>query len=91
MIAQVNEGYVADMSDLLVSEEEQRLAALHHYEVLGTAPEADFDDIAVLAAQLTRCPSAAVSLVGADRQFLKARVGIDQLIAADVIPDWLSP
>src|SRR5512138_2390191 len=77
MIAQVDEGYVADMSDLLESAEEQRLAALHHYQVLGTAPEADFDDIALLAAQLTRCPSAAVSLVGADRQFLKARVGLD--------------
>jgi len=64
------------MSDLLVAEE-RRLAALRHYEVPGTAPEPDFDDIAVLAAQLTRCPSAAVSLVGADRQFLKARVGLD--------------
>jgi len=64
------------MSDVMVSEE-RRLAALHHYQVLGTAPEADFDDIAVLAAQLTRCPSAAVSLVGADRQFLKARVGLE--------------
>ena len=64
------------MSDSAVAEQ-RRLAALRRYEVLGTAPEPDFDDIAVLAAQLTRCPSAAVSLVGADRQVLKARVGLD--------------
>ncbi|WP_213006960.1 GAF domain-containing sensor histidine kinase [Paractinoplanes toevensis] len=57
--------------------ERQRLAALHDYDVLYTAPEADFDDIAVLAAQLCRTPIAAISLVDGERQWLKASVGMD--------------
>lgn len=75
-------GYIPEMSEILVAEqrnaaERQRLAALENYQILDTAPEGDFDDIAVLAAQLCRAPSAAVSLVAADRQWLKARIGID--------------
>ncbi|MBM2621327.1 GAF domain-containing sensor histidine kinase [Actinoplanes sp. LDG1-06] len=68
------------MSDTLVAEraaEERRLAALRNYRVLDTAPESDFDDIAVLAAQLCRTPIAAVSLIDADRQWHKAQVGIE--------------
>ena len=57
--------------------EQRRLAALHGYDVLDTAPESDFDDIAVLAAHLCRTPAAAVSLIAADRQWMKARVGLD--------------
>jgi signal transduction histidine kinase len=56
--------------------EQQRLAALHEYEVLYSAPEADFDDIAVLAAQLCRTPSAAISLIAGERQWIKASVGL---------------
>nr|WP_221380022.1 GAF domain-containing sensor histidine kinase [Actinoplanes polyasparticus] len=56
--------------------EQRRLAALRDYGVLDTAPESDFDDIAVLAAQLCRTPIALVSLVDADRQWFKARVGL---------------
>ena len=56
--------------------EQRRLAALRDYGVLDTAPESDFDDIAVLAAQLCRTPIALVSLVDADRQWFKARVGV---------------
>jgi K+-sensing histidine kinase KdpD len=68
------------MSDTLVAEtttEQRRLAALHGYEVLDTAPESDFDDIAVLAAQLCRTPLAAISLLAADRQWFKAKQGLD--------------
>ncbi|GAA0579310.1 GAF domain-containing sensor histidine kinase [Paractinoplanes ferrugineus] len=67
------------MSDMLVADgalEQQRLAALHNYEVLYSAPEADFDDIAVLAAQLCRTPTAAISLVTGERQWLKASIGL---------------
>ncbi|GAB2567006.1 sensor histidine kinase [Paractinoplanes abujensis] len=68
------------MSDTMVAEhaaEQRRLTALRNYEVLDTDPESDFDDIAVLAAQLCRTPIAAVSLVDEDRQWFKARVGIE--------------
>ncbi|MGK5682015.1 GAF domain-containing sensor histidine kinase [Actinoplanes sp. URMC 104] len=68
------------MSDTLPVEpaaEARRLAALRGYRVLDTAPESDFDDIAVLAAQLCRTPVAAVSLIDADRHWMKARVGLE--------------
>ncbi|MEU4237455.1 GAF domain-containing sensor histidine kinase [Actinoplanes sp. NPDC026619] len=63
------------MSDIMVAEQ-QRLAALREYEVLYSAPEADFDDIAVLAAQLCRTPTAGISLVDGERQWFKASVGM---------------
>ncbi|MEV6343044.1 GAF domain-containing sensor histidine kinase [Actinoplanes sp. NPDC051851] len=57
--------------------EAERLAALRGYEILDTPAESDFDDIAVLAAQLCDKPTAMVSLVDAERQWFKARVGTD--------------
>jgi serine/threonine-protein kinase len=57
--------------------EPERLAALLSCGVLDTAPEASFDDITRLAGQLCDAPIALVSLVAADRQWFKARVGID--------------
>ena len=57
--------------------EDARLAALHSYDILDTAPEGAFDDIVRLAAFICDVPIAAVSLVDADRQWFKARVGID--------------
>ncbi|WP_161595920.1 ATP-binding protein [Flavisphingopyxis soli] len=64
-------------SDVGGSEERARLAALDSYAVLDTAPEQAFDDIARLAARLCGTPSAFVSLVDRDRQWFKARVGVD--------------
>ncbi|MGX6601401.1 GAF domain-containing sensor histidine kinase [Micromonosporaceae bacterium Da 78-11] len=60
-----------------VLSEQQRIAAVHAYRVLDTPPESDFDDIAQLAAQLCRTPIALVSLVDTDRQWFKAKVGLD--------------
>jgi diguanylate cyclase (GGDEF)-like protein len=61
----------------LPDHEAERLAALRSYDVLDTACEAVFDEIARLAARLTGCPIALVSLVDADRQWFKARYGLD--------------
>lgn len=58
-------------------DEPERLAALQHYEVLDTPPEPAFDDLAFLAAHICATPIAMVSLVDADRQWFKARVGLD--------------
>jgi PAS domain S-box-containing protein len=52
-----------------------RLAALAARNILDTSPEEGFDDVVQLAAQLCQTPVALVSLVGADRQWFKARVG----------------
>jgi PAS domain S-box-containing protein len=57
--------------------EGQRLAALAAYGVLDTPPEPAFDDIARIAARLFDTPIALVSLVDAQRQWFKARVGLD--------------
>ncbi|QXQ06804.1 EAL domain-containing protein [Sphingosinicellaceae bacterium] len=53
-----------------------RLAAIGRYQILDTAPEADFDDIALLAATVCRTPFAAISFVADDRQWFKAEVGL---------------
>lgn len=55
----------------------ERLAALESYGILDTPAEVGFDDIVQLAAQLCEVPAALVSLVSADRQWFKARVGFD--------------
>lgn len=55
-----------------------RLAALSDYQILDTPPEQNFDDIVQLAAQLCGTPISLVSLVETDRQWFKARVGLEQ-------------
>jgi PAS domain S-box-containing protein len=57
--------------------EERRLAALRRYGVLDTPAEQAFDDLALLAQHLCGTPVAAVSLVDADRQWFKARIGLE--------------
>ncbi|MCJ2102965.1 sensor histidine kinase [Methylobacterium sp. E-046] len=52
-----------------------RLIALEAYGILDTAPEEGFDDIVQLAASVCAVPVALVSLVAADRQWFKARIG----------------
>ncbi len=56
--------------------ESRRLAALDRLQILDTVPEADFDDLVVLAAQVCGMPIALLSLVAADRQWFKARIGL---------------
>jgi anti-sigma regulatory factor (Ser/Thr protein kinase) len=53
-----------------------RLAALRRYRILDTEPEQAFDDLAQLAAQLCGTPIALITLVDAERQWFKARVGL---------------
>lgn len=57
--------------------ESARLEALYSYGVLDTAPEAEFDGIARLASRICEARVAIISLVDADRQWFKARVGLD--------------
>ena len=57
--------------------EKERLGALREFQIVDTPAEAEFDDIARLAANLFRTPTALVSFVEEKRQFFKARVGFD--------------
>ncbi|MEV6489509.1 ATP-binding protein [Actinoplanes sp. NPDC051633] len=61
----------------LPEDEPTRLAALHDARVLDTAPEEDFDDIALLASEICGTPVGLVSLVDSDRQWFKAKVGLE--------------
>ena len=58
-------------------DEQERLAALHSYGILDSEPEPVFNDLAQLAAHVCGTPMALVSLMDKERQWLKARVGID--------------
>jgi signal transduction histidine kinase len=56
--------------------ETARLDVLRAYHILDTPPEAAFDRITQLAADLFNTPMSAVSLIDADRQWFKSRVGL---------------
>jgi GAF domain-containing protein len=55
----------------------ERVATLRGYDLLDTQAERAYDDIVAIARQLTETPIALVSLVDADRQWFKARSGLD--------------
>jgi anti-sigma regulatory factor (Ser/Thr protein kinase) len=64
------------MGPLMSANESERLAALRRYKILDTDPEEAFDDLALLASQICATPMALITLVDAERQWFKARVGV---------------
>src|SRR4051794_38466646 len=65
------------MQAALPDNEIDRLAALYSLDILDSRPEQDFDDIVGLASNVCDVPMSLVSLVDADRQWFKARIGTD--------------
>ena len=63
----------------------RRRAAIARYKILDSAPEADFDNIAMLAGRVVGAQSAAISFIDGDRQWFKARCGIDQSETATAV------
>lgn len=57
--------------------EQERLEALEAYQVLDTEAEKAFDDLTILASRICQTPIALVSLIDPERQWFKARVGLD--------------
>jgi diguanylate cyclase (GGDEF)-like protein/PAS domain S-box-containing protein len=65
------------MAATIPSNELDRLNSLLKYEVLDTFPEQAFDDIVRLASFICGTPISLISLVDKDRQWFKAKLGIE--------------
>jgi|CXWL01.1.fsa_nt_gi diguanylate cyclase (GGDEF)-like protein/PAS domain S-box-containing protein len=57
--------------------EAERIAVLKEYGLLDTPPESTFDDLVALAARICQAPVGLLTLVDTDRQWFKARFGLD--------------
>jgi PAS domain S-box-containing protein len=61
----------------LPESESLRLESLLAYEVLDTDAERQFDDLTELASRICSTPIALISLVDADRQWFKSKIGLE--------------
>ncbi|MEH1844135.1 MAG: PAS domain S-box protein [Nostoc sp.] len=61
---------------LFPENESQRLKVLNQYQILDTPPEEIFDELAQLAANLCETPIALISLVDAEREWFKSKIGV---------------
>ena len=59
-----------------LTNEAERLAALHALDIVDSAPETAYDEITELAAQICGCPVSYISFIDDDRRWLKARYGL---------------
>ncbi|MEH2285383.1 MAG: ATP-binding protein [Nostoc sp.] len=65
------------MKSFVSNKESARLEALNQYQILDTPAEEAFDDLAFLATQICNTPIALINLIDANRQWFKAKVGLD--------------
>ncbi len=63
----------------LPSNEEERLKELLEYRILDTMSESAYDELSHLASIICQTPIALVSLVDRDRQWFKAKKGVDAI------------
>lgn len=57
--------------------EKERIAELKSLEILDSPTEQDYDDVVKLASAICQTPISLVSLIDSQRQWFKAKVGID--------------
>jgi PAS domain S-box-containing protein len=65
------------MRAALPADEDARIEALRELEILDTAPEPEFDDLALIASQICGTPISMISLLDRDRQWFKSKVGTE--------------
>lgn len=61
----------------LPPDESERLRALYELDILDTPAEHEFNQLVQLASQICNVPISLISLIDHDRQWFKARVGLD--------------
>jgi len=65
--------------DLLLPDNElSRLQEISSYHILDTLPEQEYDDIAMLSAQICHTPISTVAIVDETRKWHKAKFGLDK-------------
>jgi GAF domain-containing protein len=57
--------------------EQERIKALHKYELLDTPPDGTYNKMTALAAKIFNVPIALISLVDTDRIWFKSHFGLD--------------
>lgn len=62
---------------MISSKVQERLRALHRYDILDTFPEAAFERLTRLAANIFGTPIALISLLDEDRQWFKSHYGLE--------------
>jgi GAF domain-containing protein len=65
------------MSYPVPADESARMKALYHYNILDSAAEEIFDDVTITASELCGTPIALLTMLDQDRQWFKAKVGVD--------------
>ncbi|MDH2445409.1 protein kinase [Amnibacterium sp. CER49] len=66
---------------LLGTDEGQRVAAVHRYDVLTDSPDEAFDRMSALAARFLRAPMGFVSVVDAEHKLIRATHGLPEHLA----------
>ena len=61
----------------LPPDETERIAELRSYGILDSGDEKEYDDLVMLASKICGTPIALMSLIDTQRQYFKARVGLD--------------